>query len=56
MYKKLILHVGCEKTGTKSIQRALANGRRRLAERGIIYPRSLGIENHYLNIRNNSFK
>ncbi len=46
MNKKLILHVGCEKTGTKSIQRVLADSRSSLAELGIIYPVSLGYENH----------
>ena len=44
--KKLILHIGCEKTGTKSIQAALHSNRKRLAEAGILYPKSLGALNH----------
>ncbi len=46
MNKKLILHVGCEKTGTTTIQKALYNSSSRLAEAGIIFPKSLGYINH----------
>ncbi|WP_134726307.1 hypothetical protein [Paracoccus luteus] len=42
----LILHIGTEKTGTTSIQQALAASRDALAERGILYPALLGTENH----------
>jgi len=35
---RLILHVGTHKTGTTSIQAALADNRRWLAERGYIFP------------------
>jgi len=46
MKKKLILHAGCEKTGTTSIQHALAQARKQLAEKGVIFPSSLGALNH----------
>ena len=44
--KKIILHIGVEKTGTTSIQSALAHDRDRLVTRGILYPRLFGSENH----------
>lgn len=43
---KLILHIGTEKTGTTSIQSALAEDRALLAERGILFPDILGTPNH----------
>jgi hypothetical protein len=39
---RLVLHIGLPKTGTTSIQRALATRRRALAEAGICYPASAG--------------
>lgn len=42
----LILHIGTEKTGSTSIQRALANCRDDLRDKGILYPRLFGSENH----------
>ncbi|MFD1880316.1 hypothetical protein [Paracoccus pacificus] len=42
----LILHIGTEKTGSTSIQYALASCRQELAARGILYPRLLGTPNH----------
>jgi len=36
--RKLILHIGTHKTGTTSIQKALAVNREWLRERGLIYP------------------
>jgi hypothetical protein len=36
--KQLILHIGTHKTGTTSIQKALADGRAWLQERGVTYP------------------
>lgn len=49
---RLILHVGTHKTGTTSIQRALALHRRRLRERGIRYPdyTGIGLPSHYAHI------
>lgn len=43
---KVILHIGTEKTGSTSIQRTLAEDREELAERGILYPRLFGSDNH----------
>lgn len=43
---KLILHIGTEKTGTTSIQQALAVDRDRLAGQGILFPRLFGSSNH----------
>lgn len=43
---KVIIHIGTEKTGTTSIQQSLAVDRHLLAERGILYPRLFGSENH----------
>ena len=45
--KKLILHIGCEKTGTTTIQRTLANNRKRLREGGYCYSTVLGQTNHF---------
>lgn len=42
---KLTLHIGTEKTGTTSIQEALATDRARLAERGILFPKLFGSPN-----------
>ncbi len=42
MKPKIILHVGCEKTGSTSIQYALNASYDMLIERGILFPRSLG--------------
>ncbi|MDF2378118.1 MAG: hypothetical protein P1U81_17905 [Verrucomicrobiales bacterium] len=46
--KRLILHVGTEKTGTTSIQNLLAVNRKRLREEGFLFPQSLGPVNHTL--------
>ncbi len=43
---KVILHIGVEKTGTTSIQRALWQSRTELADRGILVPKLLGYANH----------
>lgn len=44
MSKKVILHIGCEKTGTTSIQNTLAANRETLLkEYRILYPKSLGV-------------
>lgn len=42
----LVLHIGTEKTGSTSIQNALAVRRDQLAARGILYPRLTGTPNH----------
>jgi len=42
----LLLHIGTEKTGTKTIQRFLALNRDLLAGQGICVPRTLGEPNH----------
>jgi hypothetical protein len=36
--KTIYFHIGCEKTGTTSIQHFLANNRKKLAEQNIAYP------------------
>lgn len=41
----LDLHIGCEKTGTTSIQRFLKANRELLGEAGVLYPRAPGEEN-----------
>jgi len=43
---KLVLHIGTTKTGTTAIQSFLARNRDALLDRGYLYPRSLGRENH----------
>lgn len=42
---KLTLHIGTEKTGTTSIQAALATDRARLADRRILFPKLFGSPN-----------
>jgi hypothetical protein len=42
----LVLHIGTGKTGTTSIQTFLHRNRDRLAGRGVLYPRSPGMERH----------
>lgn len=44
--KKLVLHIGAEKTGTTSIQRALSRSRKQLLDQGIQLSGSLGHDNH----------
>jgi hypothetical protein len=39
---EIIIHIGTEKTGTTAIQEFLRDNRRRLAKRGLLYPKSLG--------------
>ena len=41
-----VLHIGTEKTGTTSLQAALAANRDRLLRAGILYPRALGEKIH----------
>lgn len=48
MGREFILHIGLSKTGTSSIQRALAARRAELAAAGVCYPRSPGHANHGL--------
>lgn len=36
---RLVIHIGMHKTGTTTIQRALAKSRERLAAQGVVYPR-----------------
>lgn len=43
---KLTIHIGIEKTGSTSIQSALAADRARLAEAGILFPTLFGSANH----------
>lgn len=42
-----ILHVGTEKTGTTTVQAMLAANRDRLADRGVLVPRSAADPNHW---------
>jgi len=44
--RRLVLHIGTEKTGTTSIQSALAGSRDDLARSGIVFPKCLGAFNH----------
>lgn len=44
--KKLILHIGTEKTGTTSIQNFLYENRNELLEKNIYIPKNLGYKNH----------
>lgn len=46
MVEKIILHIGTEKTGSTSIQHALAHDRAELARHGILFPTLFGSENH----------
>lgn len=41
-FKRCVLHIGTEKTGTKMIQKFLARNRSALAREGVVYPRSTG--------------
>lgn len=43
---KLTIHIGTEKTGTTSIQAALAKDRARLAGQGVLFPKLFGSPNH----------
>lgn len=43
MIKKVFLHIGCEKTGTTSIQNTLAANRGLLNDYQILYPETLGV-------------
>lgn len=42
-----LLHIGTAKTGSSTIQRFGAANREKLAEQGVLYPRSLGPHNHW---------
>lgn len=44
---KCILHIGTEKTGTKTLQRFLDVNRRKLASRRILVSRAAGVENNF---------
>src|SRR5438309_11963248 len=46
MIPHCFLHIGTEKTGTTSIQNFLAQNRDHLREKGILYPRAAGNQNH----------
>lgn len=46
MIAKTYIHIGLEKTGTTSVQEFLHINRGKLAENGIITPKSLGYKNH----------
>ena len=43
---KLLIHIGMEKTGSTSIQKALIDCRKKLAQQSIKYPRFIRRENH----------
>ncbi|WP_062299503.1 hypothetical protein [Demequina maris] len=45
-FRRAIVHIGTERTGSTTIQGALAHNRRRLREQGVLVPRSLGREIH----------
>lgn len=48
MTKRVVLHVGCPKTGTSAIQHLLATNADLLADRGFLYPPSVdGFEQHF---------
>ncbi len=42
----VVLHLGTDKTGTTAIQQLFRHNRRRLVERGVLYPRSPGKVRH----------
>lgn len=44
--RKAILHIGVEKTGSTSIQQALAGSRDQLRAAGVLFPKSAGPKNH----------
>ncbi|MDN5849769.1 MAG: hypothetical protein L0H63_09065, partial [Nitrococcus sp.] len=44
-FKRCLLHIGTEKTGTSTIQRFLAANRQALAAEGVLYPTCGGGEN-----------
>lgn len=44
--KRLLLHIGTEKTGSTAIQRALAQKSKKLRASGVIVPHALGPQNH----------
>ncbi len=44
--KRIVLHIGAEKTGTKSIQEFFHLNRGIFAAEGVVYPKSLGRKNH----------
>jgi hypothetical protein len=44
--RRVILHIGGEKTGSTTLQATLAANRRTLAEAGVLYSRVAGAENH----------
>jgi hypothetical protein len=46
--RRVILHIGGEKTGSTTLQATLAANRQALAAEGILYSRVAGPENHYL--------
>ncbi len=45
---RLILHIGSDKTGTTSIQKALSLSRNYLAQKGVLYPQLENSDNHNL--------
>ena len=47
-FKKVFLHIGLEKTGTTSIQRALDIHREKLAELGYFYPKATAVGKNVL--------
>ncbi|XAW89831.1 hypothetical protein ABDK09_09550 [Vibrio sp. CDRSL-10 TSBA] len=46
MNRKLVLHIGTEKTGTTSLQNTLHSNREYLKEKGILIPNSFKLSNH----------
>lgn len=46
MFPRCHLHIGMEKTGTTTIQAAMANNRKVLENQGYTYSRSMGRDNH----------
>lgn len=44
--RRIVLHIGAEKTGTTSIQAWFANQRERWESLGVLYPRAAGVRNH----------
>lgn len=46
MSADVVLHIGCEKTGTTSIQQFLRRNRAALARQGLLYPRAPGKVRH----------
>ena len=51
LHRVIYLHIGLEKTGTTSIQKAMAEKREALHRERVLFPKSLGTKNNFSHIR-----